>query len=340
MAKVGNNAKTVAVMMTMSRGRKRTSLLPWVALCTVYLVWGSTYLAIRVVVREMPPFAAAGLRFAAAGAVMSALAAWKDGAWPSGKQLRDYAFIGVLLLGIGNGLVMWAEQQIPSGIAALLVATVPLFMTFFDRFREGGEPWTFRVWAGTLLGLAGVVLVARPEGDAGFSHWGGIVALQIATLSWALGSLWSQATPRRLPVFTAAAVEMLAGALALAVESPLAGESLSQVRGASLGAWAALSYLVIFGSLLAFTAFAYCLHELPASTVGTYAYVNPVVAVALGAALLGEPLPWSLLAGAVLILAAVLLTTLKRGRTKRPREEATGSDEDAPLAARPSRQEG
>jgi drug/metabolite transporter (DMT)-like permease len=318
---LGNNGRIEAVVNAMPSDKAhRHGPLPWLALFTVYLVWGSTYLAIRVVVRELPPFAAAGMRFLTAGVVMAALAAFKDKARPSRRQLVDYALIGVLLLGFGNGLVMWAEQQIPSGIAALLVATVPLFITFLDRFRRGGEPWTMRVWAGTVIGLAGVVLVARPEGDVAHQHWGGIVALQFATFSWAVGSLWSQATPRRLPVFTAAAIEMLAGAMALGIESSLAGEDLSLVPAASLTAWGALGYLVVFGSLVAFTAFAYCLHELPASTVGTYAYVNPVVAVALGALLLHEPVSLGLLAGAALILVAVLLTTLKgRSSASSPR---------------------
>jgi len=282
-------------------------------------VWGSTYLAIRVAVRELPPCAAAGMRFTAAGLVMAVLAVLRDKARPDLRQLVDYALIGVLLLGFGNGLVMWAEQQIPSGIAALLVATVPLFMILLDRFRRGGEPWTVRVWAGTLIGLAGVALVARPEGDVAHQHWGGIIALQLATFSWAVGSLWSQATPRRLPVFTAAAVEMLAGAVALGIESRLAGEDLARVHRASTTAWGALAYLVVFGSIVAFTVFAYCLHELPASTVGTYAYVNPVVAVVLGAVLLKEPLSLSLLAGAAMILVAVLLTTLKPRSSSGPR---------------------
>ena len=303
-----------------SENAHRHGPLPWLALFTVYLVWGSTYLAIRVVVRELPPFAAAGMRFLAAGLVMAVAACVKDDARPSGRQLVDYALIGVLLLGFGNGLVMWSEQQIPSGIAALLVATVPLFMTLLDGLRRGGQPWTVRAWAGTLLGLAGVVLVARPEGGVARQHWGGIAALQLATFSWAVGSLWSQATPRRLPVFTAAAIEMLAGAVALGIESRLAGEDLARMGAASPTAWSALAYLVVFGSLVAFTAFAYCLHELPASTVGTYAYVNPVVAVVLGALLLHEPVSLGLLVGAAMILAAVLLTTLK------PRPRASSRD--------------
>ncbi len=328
----GNNGKTVCVMPSMPAAHSRAKLLPWFALFAVYLVWGSTYLAIRLVVREMPPLAAAGIRFMTAGLVMSVLAAFRDGVWPTRRQLLDYSLIGILLLGFGNGLVMWSEQQIPSGIAALLVATVPLWITLLDRFRPGGEPWTIRVWAGTIIGLAGVALVARPEGGAA-GHWGGIVALQFATFSWAVGSLWSQATPRRLPVFSASAVEMIAGAMILAVESTLTGEDLGRIHRASPGAFGALGYLILFGSLVGFTAFAYCLHELPASTVGTYAYVNPVVAVILGAALLGEPLSASLLLGASMILSAVLLTTLKRRRAPDPTVRSTGitAAEDASL---------
>jgi drug/metabolite transporter (DMT)-like permease len=310
-------------------GAHRRRLLPWLALFTIYVVWGSTYLAIRLVVREMPPFAAASLRFLSAGIVMTGLAAWRDRVWPSRRQVADYALIGVLLLGFGNGLVMWAEQRIPSGIAALLVGTVPLWITLLDGLRPGGQPWTARVWIASIVGLVGVGLVARPEGGIASGHWMGILALQGATILWTIGSLYSQATPRRLPVLTAAAVEMLVGGAALALEALLCREDLRAFSSASPGAWAALLYLAVFGSLLAFTAFAYCLHELPASTVGTYAYVNPVVAVALGALLLGETVSTGLLGGASLILLAVLLTTTRpRGsRALRSAPPAPAADE-------------
>ena len=136
-----------------ARGR----LLPWISLLVVWTVWGSTYLAIRVVVREMPPFAAAGLRFLAAGIVMAVLAFVlnrRDG-WPTKRQWIDYSVIGVLLLGVGNALVMWSEKTIPSGIAALIVATVPVWIVLLDGLRPGGQPWTARVWAGTIVGLVG-----------------------------------------------------------------------------------------------------------------------------------------------------------------------------------------
>lgn len=294
----------------------RRSLLPWLALIVVYVVWGSTYLAIRVVVREMPPFAAASLRFLASGLVMAGIAVMADRKKPrpTRAQLLDYAFIGVLLLTFGNGLVMSAERTIPSGIAALIVATVPLWIVVLDGLRAGGQPWTIRAFVGTAIGLLGVALVARPEGEIGAAHWLGVLGLQAAAVSWTVGSLYAKSRPEKLPLFTASAVEMLAGSLGLFLGSLVLREDGSRLWGASDSAWGALLYLGVFGSLLAFTAFAYCLNELPATTVGTYAYVNPVVAVALGALILGEPLSPGLLVGGLLIVASVALTTLRRRR--------------------------
>ena len=304
----GNNA--------MSPRRRR--LLPWLCLLIVWVVWGSTYLAIRVAVREVPPMAAAALRFLAAGLVMAAIAAVADRGQPrpTRRQLADYALAGVLFLSVGNALVMWAEKRIPSGIAALIVATVPLWLLLLDGLRPGGQPWTGRAWAGTLVGLVGVALVARPEGGVQAGHWAAIGALQVACVSWAVGSLYAQSVPRRLPLFTASAVEMLAGGAVLVLESFVMGEDLSAFATASSSAWWSLGYLTVFGSLLAFTAFAFALNELPARTVGTYAYVNPVVAVALGSVFLHEPLSPALLSGAALIVAAVVLTTARPGRER------------------------
>lgn len=283
----------------------------WISLALVWVVWGSTYLAIRIVVQEIPPLAAASLRFLVAGLVMGALALRVDRAhgWPSRRQWADYALIGVLLLAGGNALVMWAEKRIPSSIAALIVATVPLWLTLLDGLRPGGQPWTARAWISTAVGLLGVAFVARPEGGVSAGHWPAIIALQVASISWTIGSLYAKSVPRRLPLFTASAVEMLAGSLVLFAQSRLFGEDLGQMAAASTQAWLAVAYLVVFGSIVGFTAFAFCLNELPAATVGTYAYVNPVVAVALGHLILGEPVSAGLLGGAVLILGAVLLTS-------------------------------
>jgi drug/metabolite transporter (DMT)-like permease len=310
---------------------RRRRWLPWLCLLIVWVVWGSTYLAIRVTVREVPPMAAAALRFLAAGIVMAGIAAVMDRGQPRPtlRQLADYAFSGVLLLAVGNGLVMWAEKSIPSSIAALIVATVPVWLLLLSGLRRGGPPWTARVWAGTLIGLAGVALVARPEGGVEAGHWAAIGALQVACISWALGSLYAQNVPRRLPLFTASAVQMLAGGGMLVLESLVLREELSRFATASASAWGAVGYLVVFGSLVAFTAFAFALNELPASTVGTYAYVNPVVAVILGSVFLDEPISPALLAGAALIVVAVVLTTLHSHAQRRPEPRPTPLGEPA-----------
>lgn len=289
-------------------------LLPYVPLLVVWVVWGSTYLAMRVVVHELPPVAAGAIRFCIAGLIMALVALLVDRrhGWPSARQWADYAAIGLLLLTVGNSLVMWAEKTVPSGSAALIVATVPVWLLLIDGLRPGGQSWTGRVWAGTIIGLVGVALVARPEAGMTAGHWPAIAGLQVACLSWTLGSLYAQAVPKRLPLASAAAIEMLAAGLANALVSRLLGEDFARVTSASPRAWGALAYLVAFGSLVGFTAFAYCLNELPATTVGTYAYVNPVVAVFLGWLILGESLTPGLLAGGALIVLSVVLTTLRK----------------------------
>ena len=309
-------------------------LLPYLSLFLVWIVWGSTYLFIRVAVREVPPFAAASLRFVASGLVMAVVAFVvdrRDGR-PSLRQVADYALIGVLLLGVGNAFLMWAEKRIPSGIAALIVAAVPLWITLCEGLRKGGEPWTTRTWAGTLIGLAGVALVARPTGGLGGEHWKAVLLLQVGTLAWTFGSLYSQSVSRRpsgsLPLASAAAIEMLAASAVLGLESWFFGESWSEVAAASPTAWGALAYLTVFGSLVGFTAYAYCLNELPASIVGSYAYVNPVVAVTLGALFLKEPLSAAVLAGGALIVAAVVITTTrkKKAAARRPAAAAPAAE--------------
>lgn len=304
----------------MSQGDGKKSLLPWIALFIIYVVWGSTYAAIRYVVDELPPRAPAGIRFLSAGLVMAAIAAvWEKGrARPTRHQVAQYALVGAILLGFSNGMVMWAEQYIPSGIAALIVATVPLWTTLFEGMRPGGERWTLRLWLGGILGLIGVSFVAWPEGALSSSHLFAAAALTAASIAWTLGAIYSQTIDRKLPVLSAAAIEMIAGGIVQLILSVVFREDWSRFGRASATAWFALAYLAIFGSLVAFTAFAYCLQTLPATTVGTYAYVNPIVAVLLGHLLLDEPFTKGLVIGGVLILVAILLTTLKRRRPPKP----------------------
>jgi drug/metabolite transporter (DMT)-like permease len=283
----------------------------WAALIVVYVVWGTTYLAIRIVVREMPPFAAASLRFLIAGLVIGGLATVfeREPGWPTLRQWRDYGLAGLLFLAGGNAGVMWSETRVSSGVAALMVATTPLWLTLLDGLRAGGQRWTVRVWVGVVLGLVGVGLIARPHETAEPGHAAGMAALLVASLVWSVGALLVKSVGSKVGPLTASSIEMLAGSLGLGLESRLAGEPLAAFPAASTSAWLAFGYLVLFGAVLGFTAFAYAIHELPASTVGTYAYVNPVVAVFLGALLLHEPLSAGTLTGAVLIVVAVVTTT-------------------------------
>jgi drug/metabolite transporter (DMT)-like permease len=299
---------------------RRRTILAWIALFAIWIVWGSTYMAIRIMVLDLPPLAAASLRFASAGLVLgvAALVLERRAASPTPAQIRDYAAVGVLLLAGGNALVSLAEQSVPSGIAALVVSTVALWVTLLDGLRPGGRQWSARVWLGALFGVAGVFVIARPSGLSSLQYAFGIGALVLASLSWSIGSIFAQTITRRLPLLTAATIEMLAGSAALFAESRLAGENLAALASGSSSAYLGWLYLVVFGSLVGFTAFAYALNELPASTVGTYAYVNPLVALILGAVFLGEPMSRALIVSAVFILAGVVLTTWPR-RDRRPR---------------------
>jgi len=305
----------------MSSPPGRPRLAAWLCLFAIYVVWGTTYLAIRVVVREMPPFAAASLRFLTAAVALAGLAFLfdREQGWPSRRQWIDYSIAGLCFLAGGNAGVMWAETRVSSGITALLVAMVPLWVTLLDGLRPGGQRWTLRVWLGVLLGLVGVGFVARPTESGEAGHWTGIVVLQIASLVWSVGALYVQSIQRKLRTFSATAIEMIAGAAGLFIESRLAGEPLEAIPQASHQAWMGLLYLIVFGAIVGFTAFAYAIHELPASTVGTYAYVNPVVAVVLGHLILGEPLTRGAIIGAAFIIVAVVLTT-HRAATKGPTE--------------------
>src|SRR5262245_48053892 len=250
-------ATTPAPSAPLAAPPARRRVMPWIALAIVWVVWGSTYLAIRVLVREAPPLSAASARFMIAGLLMGGIAAVvnRRQGWPSPHQWFDYSLVGVLLLAVGNGLVMWSERTVPSGTAALIVATVPVWILVLDGLRPHGEPWTLRVWLGTAIGLLGVALVARPQVGVSRGHWLAMGALQVACLAWTLGSLYAQAVPRKLPLASAAAIEMLAGSIALALLSRLFGEDASVLASISARAWGAFGYLIAFGSLVGFTAF-------------------------------------------------------------------------------------
>ncbi|MER5871778.1 EamA family transporter [Streptomyces sp. NPDC002044] len=286
--------------------RRQTTGAVWTALTLVYVLWGSTYLGIRIVVGTMPPFLSAGTRFVTAALLLAALVAWRYG--PAAlkvtrAQLGSAVVVGLLLVLGGNGLVVLAETDVPSGLAALLVAAVPMWLVVL-RAASGDRP-PRRTLAGVLLGFAGLTVLTAP-GFTGEVRLTGVLLVLAASVLWSLGSF--SASKLSLPgnPFTGSAYQMAAGGVGGVIVGLLRGEHRGLDPAAfSTASWLALGYLVLFGSLIAFTAYAWLLQAAPLSLVGTYAYVNPVVAVALGALILDEALTWPILLGGAIVVAAV-----------------------------------
>jgi drug/metabolite transporter (DMT)-like permease len=283
------------------------------AFATVYLVWGSTYLAIRVAVESMPPFALAALRFAIAGALLLALLRLRGAAWPTPRQWRAAAVSGGLLLLGGNGLVTWAEQTIPSSITALLIGSGPIFIVLVEWAWPGGSRPTLLTFGALLLGFAGVAWLAAPWENTGPGALdpAGVTAILCACVFWALGAIYTRHLRDPAPPFVGAAAQMLAGSVALALVAGARGEFTTWDFAATTPrSWAAFAYLIVLGSLAGYSAFVWLVkHATPAQT-STFAYVNPVVAVFLGWLLLDEVVTPRTLATSALILTAVLIVTL------------------------------
>jgi len=290
---------------------RASSLAIWSALIVVYIIWGSTYLAIRYAVETTPPFLMAAVRFIVSGGFLYLLRRANGDPKPKAVEWRSAAIIGVFLLVGGNGGVVWAEQFVSSSLAALLVATVPLWMVVLDALRRSGQRPAFLPGAGILIGFAGVVLlVGYAAVDAGPLNLRGEVVLIIASLSWATGSLYSKNA--RLPEsqLLGTGMEMLAGGAALLLASYAVGELNGlDVFGASPRSILALFYLIVFGSG-AFAAYVWLLRVAPTPLVATYAYVNPLVAVLLGYFLAQEPMTGRTLVAAALIIASVVLVSV------------------------------
>jgi drug/metabolite transporter (DMT)-like permease len=287
------------------------------AYVALYVIWGSTYLAIRYAVQTLPPFLMAGSRFVLAGAILVLWAKWRDGARATKSNWRAATVAGTLLLAGGNGAVVWAEQRVPSGLAALLVAAMPFWMVLVDWIRPGGKRPRVGVALGIVIGMAGIILLVGPGSLAGDRvDPVGAGALVFGSLSWAIGSLYSRHSdlPKN-PIF-ATGLEMVCGGAVLWVMALLTGEWLhfspSQASAASVGGFA---YLVVFGSLIGFTAFAWLLRVSSPAKVSTYAFVNPVVAVLLGWAIAHEPVGPRTVVAAATIVGAVALITLAAGKT-------------------------
>jgi drug/metabolite transporter (DMT)-like permease len=272
------------------------------AFLALYLVWGSTYLFIRIGVESWPPLTMAGIRFLVAGAILYGFLRLRGAPRPSGPQWRAGGWIGLLLLGCGNGGVTLAEHAgVASGVAALAVATMPLFTLLFGLFW--GHRNSRLEWAGILLGLAGICLLNLGTNLQGSP--GGAALLLFAAAAWAFGSVWSRYLPLP-PGGMASAVEMLIAGAALLAAGVLSGERIT--AWPTLSGWLALGYLIVFGSILAFNAYMYLLKHVRPAAATSYAYVNPVVAVLLGIAFAGEHIgAWEVLAMLVIVGAVVLI---------------------------------
>lgn len=288
------------------------------AYLTVWLVWGSTYLAIAIVVRAVPPLAAAGIRFLIAGLILIAWALWRERSTAPLRAMTAedwrHAFVtGGLLLAIGNGVLSVVETRMPTGIAALIIASVPLWMTLIDSFERRTWPGG-RAWLGLAAGAAGVVLLATEEaGWIGGAEPLYVVLMAGGALGWAIGSMYSRRSTvesMRLRV----GAQMVCGSALLLVGSVVRQEPLAPWRDVPAAALWSLAYLVVFGAIASYTAYIWLLRNEPASSVGTYAFINPIVAVLLGAWLLAEPLTARTLAAGTLVVAAVVLVNRARPR--------------------------
>ena len=286
------------------------------AYATIYLVWGSTFLAIRIAVLEAPPFLLAALRFLAAGGLMVAFMLARGTALPTARQWRSAFLLALPLFLVNYGLVFWAETRIPSGVTAVMQATIPAFMVLAEIALLGTQRLSWRLGGGLLLGLLGVaVLTSSSLGLGGAAvDLVSAGALLVASCSWSVGSIWSRKLPLPESKPMSSGAQMLAGGVWLAAASLALGEPRGfDVSAVSPGAWLALAYLVVAGSIAAFTAYTWLIHHDSPTRVGTYAYVNPVVAVLLGYFAAAEPIGLRTVAGTACVLLSVLtIATMRR----------------------------
>ena len=300
------------------------------ALGTVYVVWGSTYLGIKIALEGFTPMFLGSIRFLLAGLALYAWTARRAESAPTAREWRAAAIAGVLMLVAGNGAVTWAEQRIDSGVAALLVASVPLWMALLARVWQG-ERLRRAAVAGLFLGFLGVGLLVRPTGD-GVSLLPSL-AILVGALGWATGSIYVRRAPLPTHALRSTSMQMIAGGIVFGIIGLATGEaSRFDVAAITPRAAGALLYLAVFGSIIAFSAYTWLLRNAKPSVVSTYAYVNPFVAVLLGAVLLSEPVTGGMITAAALIIAGVALIVTPKGLRLRISRGAPAPDAPAPDA--------
>lgn len=303
----------------------------WLGLLVLYFVWGSTYLGIAIAVDTIPPFLMAATRFLIAGLILLAWSVAREGhafSLPSTREWRDSALVGAMLLGGGMGMVAYGEQTVPSGITALFIAMMPVWVAVLGRIFLGQRLPRLAV-IGIVLGFGGVAILIGPSafGGAGSLAPLGLAAILISPIAWSSGSLFAShraVLPSRPLVATGA--QMVSGGLVLLAMSMVSGETQGfRLEAVSVDSLIAMVYLTIIGSLLAFTAYGWLLRVAPLPLIATYAYVNPVVAVGLGAVVLGEPIELRTLVAGVVIIVAVAVIVTARGRMQAPRAKHVAS---------------
>ena len=283
---------------------RQLAYLSWITVC---VVWGTTYLGIHVALETIPVALLAGLRWFLAGCLLVPILPFIGQQLPPLSRWPSIAVIGFLMAVIGNGGVVWAQQYVPSGLAAVVVAMVPFWTVIVEAFLPNGERVTGRTVAGLVLGFLGIVVLVWPEvrfgSDSGMMFVWGVVALQIACAAWALGTSYLKRNPTNGSPLGSLAVQMLLSGVMLMIIATLTGEWAALEF--SMRSAAAMAYLVIFGSLIGYTAYLFALKNLPVSTVSLYAYVNPIIAVILGTLLLSEPFSLRIVLATILVFAGI-----------------------------------
>lgn len=298
--------------------------LTWIALWTVYIIWGSTYFAIAYVIETMPPLLSMGIRFFLAGVILSLFIVARSGIAEMRipkAQVRTSAVMGFVLLGFGLGNVAVAEKHVPSGIVALIIAALPLWIAIFRSIS--GERLTLQNWVGLIIGFLGVALLLKPgsvqavSGESSGTVVFFMIMVLLGNIGWALGTYLAPRfpLPKNALVFTA--IEMLAGGVSLTIAGFIKGERLADFWDASTWSWLWFGYLVFFGSMLAYSAYLWLVSNAPVGLTATYAYVNPIIAVSLGAVFLDEVITINYAIGGAIIVLGVLIVVSGESRKQR-----------------------
>jgi drug/metabolite transporter (DMT)-like permease len=285
---------------------RRNAWIAWAAVC---LIWGTTYLAIKIALETIPPFLMGGIRYLIGGAILAVWLVARGQALPPPREWGRLAMLGFLMIALGNGGVVWAEQYLASGLTAVVIATSPFWMVAVDSWLPGADRLSARQWGGLFIGFLGIVMLVWPDislgGVTGRGVVLGVLSVQVACIGWAIASAYTRRHSMSRNVLGVAAVQMFFGGLFMT----LAGTAMGEWPHLSFSSrtLASLVYLTLAGSVIAFAAYSYALRHLPIATVSLYTYVNPVIAVALGTLLLGEPFRVSMIAAALVIVVGMLV---------------------------------